>query len=200
MKGSMKIRPISIGILMILYTSIVFLSTMLVYWLMLTFSFILMILVKKKKAFLFLMVYIILMVIINIISKCCIISGWIGSLYTMGLIILKLFPLWNLAAIISNFSTSTMIHSLRLLHLPNSLCIGVAIFFRFIPEYREYLSEIKEGLKARNMGLSVLRSEEHTSELQSRQYLVCRLLLEKKKQTTNSMHKHKSRSIYLPSY
>src|SRR3712207_7819855 len=30
------------------------------------------------------------------------------------------------------------------------------------------------------------RSEEHTSELQSRQYLVCRLLLEKKKNTTLS--------------
>src|SRR3712207_7849217 len=29
-------------------------------------------------------------------------------------------------------------------------------------------------------GLLHLRSEEHTSELQSRQYLVCRLLLEKK--------------------
>src|SRR3712207_8264313 len=29
--------------------------------------------------------------------------------------------------------------------------------------------------------LRALRSEEHTSELQSRQYLVCRLLLEKKK-------------------
>src|SRR3712207_7668436 len=29
---------------------------------------------------------------------------------------------------------------------------------------------------------SRMRSEEHTSELQSRQYLVCRLLLEKKKQ------------------
>src|SRR3712207_8200907 len=28
------------------------------------------------------------------------------------------------------------------------------------------------------------RSEEHTSELQSRQYLVCRLLLEKKKHTS----------------
>src|SRR5258707_5144019 len=28
-----------------------------------------------------------------------------------------------------------------------------------------------------------MRSEEHTSELQSRQYLVCRLLLEKKKHT-----------------
>src|SRR3712207_8334454 len=30
-----------------------------------------------------------------------------------------------------------------------------------------------------------LRSEEHTSELQSRQYLVCRLLLEKKKYDKN---------------
>src|SRR3712207_8212020 len=30
-------------------------------------------------------------------------------------------------------------------------------------------------------GVAVHRSEEHTSELQSRQYLVCRLLLEKKK-------------------
>src|SRR3712207_7970962 len=29
-------------------------------------------------------------------------------------------------------------------------------------------------------GLAARRSEEHTSELQSRQYLVCRLLLEKK--------------------
>src|SRR5438445_2859311 len=33
------------------------------------------------------------------------------------------------------------------------------------------------------------RSEEHTSELQSRQYLVCRLLLEKKKNRTNPFRK-----------
>src|SRR3712207_8475315 len=36
------------------------------------------------------------------------------------------------------------------------------------------------------------RSEEHTSELQSRQYLVCRLLLEKKKQT----YAHKLHPLY----
>src|SRR3712207_7796578 len=34
--------------------------------------------------------------------------------------------------------------------------------------------------------LRPLRSEEHTSELQSRQYLVCRLLLEKKNQISHS--------------
>src|SRR3712207_7639105 len=38
------------------------------------------------------------------------------------------------------------------------------------------------------------RSEEHTSELQSRQYLVCRLLLEKKKNNT-TRHESSSHSI-----
>src|SRR5947209_11653845 len=37
------------------------------------------------------------------------------------------------------------------------------------------------------------RSEEHTSELQSRQYLVCRLLLEKKKHCRSSSERHSSR-------
>src|SRR5690349_23158362 len=35
------------------------------------------------------------------------------------------------------------------------------------------------------LGLAKFRSEEHTSELQSRRDLVCRLLLEKKKKTNN---------------
>src|SRR3712207_7860109 len=42
---------------------------------------------------------------------------------------------------------------------------------------------------ARVFSLCVLvRSEEHTSELQSRQYLVCRLLLEKKKDLSIPHH------------
>src|SRR3712207_9359303 len=38
---------------------------------------------------------------------------------------------------------------------------------------------------SRSWRASTRRSEEHTSELQSRQYLVCRLLLEKKKNNTD---------------
>src|SRR3712207_7808544 len=40
-----------------------------------------------------------------------------------------------------------------------------------------------EGV-AERVDVALPRSEEHTSELQSRPYLVCRLLLEKKKKTT----------------
>src|SRR3712207_7232753 len=51
---------------------------------------------------------------------------------------------------------------------------------------------------ARTTGPCPLRSEEHTSELQSRQYLVCRLLLEKKNNTNTSLsilHLHSLPSI-----
>src|SRR3712207_7222183 len=42
---------------------------------------------------------------------------------------------------------------------------------------------VMDAMLAPRPGAVVCRSEEHTSELQSRQYLVCRLLLEKKNQS-----------------
>src|SRR3712207_7198959 len=44
---------------------------------------------------------------------------------------------------------------------------------------------VKEAREKTGADASVVRSEEHTSELQSRQYLVCRLLLEKKNDTAH---------------
>src|SRR3712207_8152464 len=48
------------------------------------------------------------------------------------------------------------------------------------PQHRRHLHPELQG------GAGERRSEEHTSELQSRQYLVCRLLLEKKKKKRTS--------------
>src|SRR5947209_15655594 len=61
------------------------------------------------------------------------------------------------------------------------------------------------GLRIRplDVGLELLpldapRSEEHTSELQSRQYLVCRLLLEKKK--NKKIHKKRTHTTHTNSH
>src|SRR3712207_8878070 len=57
----------------------------------------------------------------------------------------------------------------------------------FLTALREALAEGERGAQARFFDAQAFqktegfRSEEHTSELQSRQYLVCRLLLEKKR-------------------
>src|SRR3712207_7192112 len=46
----------------------------------------------------------------------------------------------------------------------------------------------RPGPTASPARIDMTRSEEHTSELQSRQYLVCRLLLEKKKKNISPFH------------
>ena len=150
------LKPITIGVLMIIYTSILFFSEMLVYWVMTIFSFILLFFVNRKKTFSFITAYMLLFALIRIMNFLTL-SGWIGSVYTMALIVLKLFPLWILAGIIMEFNTSEIIASLRKLKLPNNLCVGVSIFIRFIPEYRNYLKEIKEGLKVRNISFNIVK-------------------------------------------
>src|SRR3712207_8808064 len=69
----------------------------------------------------------------------------------------------------------------------NFLKKWLAPILRNLAETPERMAEldVNEGvvplIEMRFPEKGTLRSEEHTSELQSRQYLVCRLLLEKKK-------------------
>src|SRR5687768_17777989 len=52
---------------------------------------------------------------------------------------------------------------------------------------REHCVEVRRERHVRRLGRGIhQRSEEHTSELQSRLHLVCRLLLEKKKKKLNT--------------
>src|SRR5438445_7335500 len=59
-----------------------------------------------------------------------------------------------------------------------------------VGDYESVTRMFRDGADAGDPGseLSECRSEEHTSELQSRQYLVCRLLLEKKKRTDEKVN------------
>src|SRR5690606_39760389 len=66
-------------------------------------------------------------------------------------------------------------------HLPLGIVVDVAIRSdgRQLAQAFDVEQRVVHGARA---GPAVSRSEEHTSELQSRENLVCRLLLEKKKQ------------------
>src|SRR3712207_7483154 len=87
------------------------------------------------------------------------------------------------------FPYTTLFRSDSAPHLPN-LCFPSCFFSS--GSKKGGLRGIRSSKKLRfiQQNPSVVaitaRSEEHTSELQSRQYLVCRLLLEKKKHDTIS--------------
>src|SRR5438045_4503125 len=80
------------------------------------------------------------------------------------------------------------------LHDALPICGGDADNFGVEGEILRVFDEVKEmGVAAAEFGFAVdaeseiQRSEEHTSELQSLRHLVCRLLLEKKKQKHNEI-------------
>src|SRR5258707_7546234 len=57
---------------------------------------------------------------------------------------------------------------------------------QYLFQYKEVKKEKTHSTTRDGAVVIYVRSEEHTSELQSRQYLVCRLLHENKKHTTRS--------------
>src|SRR5215203_7345057 len=79
-----------------------------------------------------------------------------------------------------------------------SLCFCFFFFFNDTATTEIYTLSLHDALPIRSAPqhssrtpgrpccCSMSRSEEHTSELQSRQYLVCRLLLEKKKKNNHT--------------
>src|SRR3712207_9017414 len=58
-----------------------------------------------------------------------------------------------------------------------------------------FAAGISDGIGYGDNTKAALRSEEHTSELQSRQYLVCRLLLEKKKNSRQANNSYAIRCM-----
>src|SRR5258708_21363305 len=74
---------------------------------------------------------------------------------------------------------------------PRSTLFPYTTLFRspYAPEIGEQFDRIMRGAPP------LMRSEEHTSELQSPDHLVCRLLLEKKKQTISTGCKQTCLSI-----
>src|SRR3712207_7931121 len=60
--------------------------------------------------------------------------------------------------------------------------VGLAVRRTDLGQFFGYrVAELRQSAVVAPVSEEGVRSEEHTSELQSRQYLVCRLLLEKKK-------------------
>src|SRR2546429_4963085 len=89
------------------------------------------------------------------------------------------------------FPYTTLFRSISIyVALPNSPCMikkphnfGHQAYLVYVQSYCRTMSQT--------------RSEEHTSELQSRLHLVCRLLLEKKKTNSNHLHSRVMTTLHI---
>src|SRR3712207_8465545 len=91
------------------------------------------------------------------------------------------------------FPYTTLFRSTKLCEKENNFKGGILVRGKVSEDLKQKMDKFPLNIVHKfvpNMKQIVLdaegRSEEHTSELQSRQYLVCRLLLEKKKKLQNT--------------
>src|SRR2546430_5527628 len=89
------------------------------------------------------------------------------------------------------FPYTTLFRSRSMLTVPGSMPITRGIGSRL--RRHQLPRDVGDGLGVQHE----VRSEEHTSELQSQSNLVCRLLLEKKKKKTNALNAARLAEHYL---
>src|SRR5436189_3463857 len=99
------------------------------------------------------------------------------------------------------FYITTLLFFLRIRRPPRSTLFPYTTLFR--SQLHQRLAQVGPGHRVARAQLQHplegghdLRSEEHTSELQSPMYLVCRLLLEKKKKTIRGKETAQSSDAY----
>src|SRR5687768_17988543 len=92
-----------------------------------------------------------------------------------------LFPYTTLFRSIGNFREASAALSRELPRLADQMNRTLVQIESLVADNRGDVSESLGNIRE-------VRSEEHTSELQSRLHLVCRLLLEKKKKNKHTLH------------
>src|SRR5947209_19539339 len=96
---------------------------------------------------------------------------------------------------VSSLLSVSLVFFLMIRRPPRSTLFPYTTLFRSLVRVQRQASPERRQTRRtgttrrRELPRQLRRSEEHTSELQSRQYLVCRLLLEKKKKKTNKKYR-----------
>ncbi|AYQ24145.1 MULTISPECIES: energy-coupling factor transporter transmembrane component T family protein [Enterococcus] len=149
--NSYIIKPVTLGFLLLVYTINLFIAEREIYLIMLIAGVITLFVIAKEKLVKVIASFFLILALAYLMNKYCEILGWLGSIYTMIIIMLRIFPVWLLAISLSTYNTPALMNSLRNLGISNNLAIAVAVFFRFLPDYKEYMKDIRESLKVRNI-------------------------------------------------
>lgn len=149
--NSYVIKPVTLGFLLLVYIINLFIADRAIYIIMLLTGALTLAVINKEKLTKAVVSFFVLVALTYSINTYFKISGWIGSIFTMLIIILRIYPVWLLAMALSTYNTSALMNSLRNLSISNNLAIAVAVFFRFLPDYKEYMKDIRESLKVRNI-------------------------------------------------
>ncbi|WP_077367008.1 energy-coupling factor transporter transmembrane component T [Anaerosalibacter sp. Marseille-P3206] len=97
-------------------------------------------------------------------------NAWLGSIFLMLLIFVKLIPVFLLVKALMDYSPSELTSSFRKIGIHENISIAITIFFRYLPEFKHQIQEVKQGAKIRGLSMSPFHIKRSFEQLVVPQY------------------------------
>ena len=150
-----SMNPITLFILILLTSFLVFLVNQTMYYVLLGMSFLFLFLFSYTEGVKRALAYIGLFLLIKLLAYIDL-GMTTGALIGLIALFLRLYPIFNIGRILILTSPLKIMSALRAVKAPQSLSIGLVTALRFLDEMTARLNEIKNGMKVRGLRLSLL--------------------------------------------
>ncbi|MDO5695436.1 MAG: energy-coupling factor transporter transmembrane component T [Eubacteriales bacterium] len=157
MMEKVKLHPLTLFFLSIIASFSVFIGTNFIYYVILVMAFVILLIHKPAGLIQFVPWTLFLFLFVNIWHRIAMMRFYLGAIYTILFVILRLIPIFIMGYVMSGFSASELMSAYRKIRLPEKICIGIAVFFRYLPDFRQRMREIKQGAKLRGLRPSIRR-------------------------------------------
>lgn len=159
-KNSKRIHffnPVTIIIVSVLSSIIAFIANEYINYTLIILSFIILYITNKKFYPKLILVAIIMTTIIKLFGDYFYNLTFGGFILLILFLYLKLFPLYICFKTLELYSSSEISSSLRKLKAPWLVSLTISIFFRYLPEFKKQINDIRDGAKIRGITLSFLK-------------------------------------------
>ena len=150
-----SMNPITLFILILLTSFLVFLVDQTMYYVLLSMSFLFLVLFSYSEGIKRAVVYIGLFLLIKLLAYIDL-GMTPGAFIGLIALFLRLYPIFNIGRILILTSPLKIMSALRAVKAPQSLSIGLVTALRFLDEMTARLKEIRNGMKVRGLRLSLL--------------------------------------------
>lgn len=151
------LNPVTILLIIFLSTFIIFMGNTFLQYTVAVIGFLILLKQDFKLFLKFLVIYIAMGVLIYYVLDHALYDLiQVRFFYPLLVFFYKVWPLVVMARSIGTFTSSELMNAYRKIGLKDQFCIAIAVFFRFVPEFKHRMREIKEAVKIRNLNPSIL--------------------------------------------
>ncbi len=148
-------NPLTIFFLVICFSIFLMFAGQIQYFMIFTLSIVVLVTTTKKKHMKTIVCLTLLLIVAQSLEGLPLESMMANSFLFFLLIMIKLSPVFILVLALMDYSPTELSSSLRAIKVSEKVSIAITVFFRYFPEFRQQIKEIRQGVRIRALPFSV---------------------------------------------